>query len=129
MKEIHVGDESSFSRTFSREDIMNFAQISYDTGRHHVNSGKKLLVHGLLLATLPTKLGGDLNFIAKDMEFYFRNAVYEGDIILCIARLEKLVKQKKRLKCKFSFRCFNQNGVLVLEGISSGMIWNDGVTE
>jgi len=126
MKELKLGEEMSFTRSFTHEDIINFSNISKDTGIHHVDGTKKLLVHGLLLATLPTKLGGDLNFIASRMEFHFVSPAYENDIIECRARLEKIVEQKRRIKCEFSFKCMNQDSKVVMEGFSSGMIWKDG---
>jgi hypothetical protein len=40
-----------------------FADVSRDRGIHHVKSDEdgRLLVHGLLTATIPTKLGGDID--------------------------------------------------------------------
>ena len=126
MKVLRAGEEMKFSRSFTHEDIINFSKISKDMGIHHVDDTKKLLVHGLLLATLPTKLGGDLNFIASRMDFHFIAPAYENDIIECRARLEKIVDQKRRIKCEFSFKCINQNETVVMEGVSSEMIWKDG---
>ena len=41
------------------------------------------MVHGLLTATLPTKIGGDLNLIANEMIFRFHRPVFAGDTIRC----------------------------------------------
>ncbi len=43
-----------------------------------------LMAHGLLTATLPTKLGGDLNYIARTMEFEFLRPVYAGEELRCV---------------------------------------------
>ena len=118
------GDTFSFSRKFTREDILDFAGISHDHGSHHV-SGKRLIAHGLLVATLPTKLGGDLNFIGSEMHFNFLKPVYEGETVTCTGKAEKITSQSKRIKCLFSFVCHNEKNECVLTGTSSGMIRKD----
>ena len=117
-----LNDELSFTRHITREDILSFAETSQDHGIHHVE-GEKLLAHGLLVATLPTKLGGDLNFIASQMVFDFIKPVYENDIVTCTGKIEKIIEQSKRYKVWFSFVCHNENREEVLKGTSHGMIW------
>jgi acyl dehydratase len=82
---VQIGDTSSWERTFTIEDVQLFARISGDQGVHHMRPDKqgRILVHGLLTATLPTKLGGDLNFIAREMIFEFLRPVFTGDAIRC----------------------------------------------
>ena len=62
-----VGDVRVWERTFSEEDVRFFARFSGDEGEHHLEPDEqgRLMVHGLLTATLPTKIGGDMNFIAR----------------------------------------------------------------
>src|SRR3712207_8738612 len=64
-----VGDVVSWERTFTVEDVRRFAEYSGDEGVHHLEPDEKgrLMVHGLLTATLPTKVGGDINFIARQV--------------------------------------------------------------
>lgn len=61
---MQVGDVISWQRTFTEEDINLFARLSGDEGEHHLVPDEKgrLMAHGLLTATLPTKIGGDINF-------------------------------------------------------------------
>ena len=118
------GDLLQYSRLFTREDILAFAGLSHDTGRHHT-AAEKLMAHGLMVASLPTKLGGDISFIARDMEFHFLKPVYEHDEITCVGKLEKMTPQSKRTKLFFTFECRNQNGILVMHGSSNGHIWNE----
>lgn len=122
-KKLQPGSEYRYSRRISREDILHFAEISQDRGNHHVNPESRLMAHGLLIATLPTKLGGDLNFIASAFEFAFVKAVYEGETITCIAKMDSLLEQAKRYKATLSFQCINERGDLVMEGTTKGMIW------
>lgn len=120
---LKTGQEYNYSRQITREDILKFADISNDRGQHHVNLESKLLAHGLLIAALPTKLGGDINFIARTMEFHFIKAVYEGETITCTARVEKLLEQGKRYKVEIAFLCINESDEVVMEGTTKGMIW------
>jgi acyl dehydratase len=62
---MNIGDRISWRRTFTEEDVRRFNQMSGDQGIHHVAPDKdgRLMVHGLLTATIPTKIGGDMNFI------------------------------------------------------------------
>ena len=53
------GDVATYSRTFTTEDVEQFGELSGDRGSHHETDTP--MVHGLLTATLPTKLGGDLD--------------------------------------------------------------------
>ena len=80
-----VGDTLSWERTFTEEDIRLFARFSGDEGEHHLEPDEKgrLMVHGLLTATLPTKLGGDMNFIARQLVFQFLRPVFSGDTVRC----------------------------------------------
>jgi len=112
-----------YRRLISRDDILEFARISGDHGIHHTDQSQKLLAHGLLIATLPTKLGGDLNFIAREISFEFLKGVYEGETITCIGKIEKLMEQDTRFKAELLFSCSNENGEIVLKGKTKGMIW------
>ena len=118
-----LNEEFSYTRLITREDILQFADFSHDQGRHHVSTESRLLAHGLLVATLPTKLGGDINFIASSMEFQFLHPVYEGEIITCTAQFVKLVEQAKRYKGEISFQCKNESGEIVMTGKTKGMVW------
>ena len=52
---------------------------------HHVAPDEqgRLMVHGLLTATVPTKIGGDMNLIAREMKFQFHRPVFAGDTVIC----------------------------------------------
>jgi len=55
-----VGQRFTWIRTFTDEDVRQFAEVSGDRGAHHVQPGPdgRVMVQGLLTATLPTKIGG-----------------------------------------------------------------------
>ena len=86
------GETLSWTRTFTEDDIRDFARLSGDAGTHHLQPDEqgRLMAHGLLTATLPTKIGGDLNFIARELTFQFLRPVFAGDTITCEVTLVDL---------------------------------------
>src|ERR687895_1419736 len=84
-----VGDVVSWERTFTPEDVRRFAEYSGDEGEHHSQPDEqgRLMAHGLLTATLPTKIGGDMNLIARELSFQFHRPVFAGDTIECVVTL------------------------------------------
>lgn len=74
---LKVGDIIRFERTFTKEDVEVFTKVSMDEGDHHTNPDEqgRLIVQGLLTATLPTKIGGDYNVLARTMNFEFLRPV------------------------------------------------------
>ena len=121
---MQVGEVSSWERTFTIEDVQQFGQISGDLGIHHVQTDAqgRVLVQGLLTATLPTKLGGDLNFIARKMVFEFLRPAFTGDTIRCENTIERLEKQEGRTFMEVAFVCRNQSGKEILTGHVSGIV-------
>ena len=67
--QINEGDALTWSRTFTEKERLDFADLSGDKGAHHIQRDEegRLLVHGLLTASIGTKIGGDFNFIAREM--------------------------------------------------------------
>jgi 3-hydroxybutyryl-CoA dehydratase len=121
---MQIGDTSSWERTFTIEDVQLFSRISGDQGIHHMRPDKegRILVHGLLTATLPTKLGGDLNFIARQMVFEFLRPVFTGDAIRCENTITLLEHQDGSTLVEASFTCRNQHGKEVLTSHARGLI-------
>lgn len=79
------GDSYTHERTFTREDVRQFGDISGDDQPIHAEPDDRgrLVVQGLLTATLPTKIGGDLEVLASDMDISFRRPVYTGQRVVC----------------------------------------------
>ena len=120
--ELELGDEMSYERCFTRQDILNFAEISQDKGEQHMRLEKPVL-QGLLIATLPTKLGGDIDFIAISFECSFLKYAYADENLICTVRVESKLKQSKRIKCSYSFRCVNASGELITKGTFKGFVY------
>jgi 3-hydroxybutyryl-CoA dehydratase len=122
---LKVGEMITFERTFTREDVEVFTKISGDEGAHHVTPDEqgRFVVQGLLTATLPTKVGGDYNVLARTMNFEFLRPVFSGDTIICEVTIEKFERQdNNRISISASFLCSNQNEKQVLRGSFAGVI-------
>ncbi|HEY8761633.1 MAG TPA: enoyl-CoA hydratase [Candidatus Dormibacteraeota bacterium] len=121
---IELGSRSSWSRVFTVEDVRQFSEVSGDRGVHHVelDAEGRLMVQGLLTATLPTKLGGDLNYLAREMLFEFLRPVFTGDQIDCVSTTTKVERQPGRTYAEFAISCTNQAGKEVLRASTKGII-------
>jgi acyl dehydratase len=118
------GETRSYERTFSPADVEAFAAVSHDRGIHHVRPGEdgRLVVHGLLTATIPTKLGGDLDYLAQEMNFRFLRPVFTGDRIECDCVATVVEDRGDRTYVEFEISCTNQHGKQVLTGSTRGVI-------
>lgn len=122
---LKVGDIISFERSFTVEDVELFTKVSGDEGIHHITPDEqgRLVVQGLLTATLPTKVGGDHNVLARTMNFEFLRPVFTGDTIMCEVTIEEFEKQdNNRISILATFICTNQNEKQVLRGNFAGVI-------
>lgn len=124
---LKVGDIITFERKFTVRDVELFIEISGDEGIHHLTLDEqgRLVVQGLLTATLPTKVGGDHNVLARTMNFEFLRPVFTGDTIICDVKIDKYERQESknnRIAITASFSCTNQNEKEVLKGCFSGVI-------
>jgi acyl dehydratase len=121
---MQVGDVTSWERTFTREDVEQFGRISGDLGEHHVtpDAQGRLMVQGLLTATLPTKLGGDINFLARELSFEFLRPVFTGDTIYCENTITLLEQREGRTYLESTSVCRNQHGKEVLICRARGIV-------
>lgn len=121
---IEAGSVFFYEKTFNMEETLQFAKFSGDQGRHHIEPDEKgrLMVHGLFTASIGTRIGGDLNYIAKEINSEFIRPVFTGDTITCELTLTEVEQMEgfKRVVIKSIYR--NQNGKEVLIGSSHGII-------
>src|SRR5205823_5775530 len=99
-----AGDRHTYERVFSADEVKAFAELSGDIGVHHFTPDEqgRLMLHGLLTASLPTKLGGAMNFQAREMHFEFIKPAYSGERLSCLGVVESVILQRSRLKVAFS---------------------------
>lgn len=121
---MQVGDVRSWQRTFTEEDIRLFSRVSGDEGVHHMeyDAQGRLMAHGLLTATLPTKVGGDMNFIARELCFQFLRPVFAGDTVTCEVTISELQTEERFIRQSSTFLCRNQHGKEVMTGHAHGII-------
>jgi acyl dehydratase len=123
--DLETGTVVSHERTFTPEDVRQFSDVSGDEGDHHVETDDegRLLVQGLLTATLPTKVGGDLNVLAARMEFDFRRPVYTGQRVVCEVEFVELDRGEDRIDLVAEFEADRPDtGVVVMGGRFEGLI-------
>lgn len=120
------GEIHSFERTFTVEDVRQFAELSGDTQPRHTDpDGEgRLMVHGLLTATLPTKIGGELEVLAHTMEFDFVAPVYTGQRVTCRWTNDRVETREDRYEVSVTIVCETGDGV-VLRGRIEGVVWQD----
>jgi 3-hydroxybutyryl-CoA dehydratase len=118
------GETSTYTRTFTNEEVQQFAELSKDQGYHHMveDEDGTVVLHGLLTATMPTKLGGDLDFLARTMEFEFPRPAYTGVEITCESTIEEVTETDGRTEMVASFVCETETGEVVLRGKSEGVV-------
>lgn len=92
---VKVGDKIQFERTFTKKDVELFTKVSNDKGDHHhiPDDEGSFVIQVLLTATLPTKIGGDHNVLARTMNFEFSRPVFTEDTISCEVTIEKYEKE------------------------------------
>jgi acyl dehydratase len=121
------GETHAFERTFSAEDVRRFADVSGDDQPRHSEPDEegRLLVHGLLTATLPTKIGGDLGVLARTMEFEFVEPVYTGQRVACTWTTESVDEREDHYDLSVDVVCEKVDGDVVLTGTITGLVWKD----
>lgn len=121
------GEVRRHTRTFTEADVRQFADLSNDRGAHHEEPDEegRLVVHGLLTATLPTKIGGDLNVLARTMTFEFRRPVYTDEEIECVVTIDRVDEGGTRVDVGATIECRNRDDEVVLTGTFDGVILRD----
>lgn len=123
--DVSEGDTVTYTRAFTKDEVRQFADLSKDKGYHHLVAGEDdtLMVHGLLTATLPTKIGGDMNYVARKMDFEFVQPVYTGEQITCEVTVEEVTETDGRTELEATCLCTNEDDEVVLTADTSGVIF------
>ena len=125
--QFRVGDVYRWERSFTPEDVRVFGELSQDKGRHHVepDAEGRVMLQGLLTASLPTKIGGDLNFFAREMQIEFLRPVYSGERIRCEVTTRKVDELADRTALEFSVTIVNERDKEVARGRITGVIFRE----
>jgi acyl dehydratase len=127
------GDVHVVERTFTAEEVEAFARVSRDTQAIHTERDPPM-VHGLLTATLPTEVGGDLEVLARTMEFEFLAPVYAGDTVRCEWTTDRVDTRDDRHDLTATVECRRIESAWadadpdpdpVLRGRIEGLVWRE----
>jgi len=123
---LKVGDSFSLSRTFTEKDVHQFADITRDYNPVHFDERfsaakkfKSRICHGLLVASMLSEIGGQIGWLAAEMNFQFKQPVFLGETVLCVFSITD-IDPGGRATAKVEYR--NQHGELVLEALLRGIL-------
>lgn len=119
------GELASVSRAFTREDVETFASLPGDEGAHHVEPDDegRVLVHGLLRAALPSRLGCERDFLATATRYEFHRAVGTGVEITCSLTTDSVTGRADRYEVESSAVCRNEGGDTRTTAGYEGIVW------
>jgi 3-hydroxybutyryl-CoA dehydratase len=119
-----AGDVITWERAFTVEEVKEFARLSGDDAVHHMvpDDQGRIMVQGLLTMTLPTKIGGELDFIASDISYQFLRPVFVGQTIRCRLRILVAEREAARWRLEIETICYNSVNKEVLKGVTRGVI-------
>ncbi len=112
MTEPIEGETRTYERTFTVDDVQQFAALTGDDQPRHTepDADGRVMVQGLLTATLPTKLGSDSEVLASTMEIDFHRPVYTGEPITCRSTYDTVVERDDRYEFTSDVVCENADG-------------------
>lgn len=121
------GTTRTFERTFTVDDVQQFAELTGDDQPRHTEPDEdgQVMVQGLLTATLPTKLGSDSEVLASAMDINFHRPVYTGELITCQSTFDTVVERDDRYDFTTDVVCENADEQIVLTSATEGLIWKD----
>lgn len=123
---LNAGDSFIVVRQFREEDMLAFADITRDYNPVHFETRfgqlkdfKGRICHGLLVGGILTEVGGQIGWLASEMNFRFKRPVYFGDTIECTFTITE-IDAHNRARAEAIYR--NQDGVVVLEADLGGIL-------
>ena len=123
---LKAGDSFIISRTFSEKDMMAFAGITRDYNPVHFDDRfakaknfKGRVCHGLLTAGMITEIGGQIGWLATQMNFKFKKPVYFGDTITCCFTITE-VDEHGWARAEGTMQ--NQEGLVMVEAWITGRL-------
>jgi acyl dehydratase len=125
IEDLAVGQRFTWRRSITHEDILATVRLTGDQGGYHVDEAfarragfRTLIAPGLLQGSLATKLGGDLNFLAREMAYQFLKPVYAGDDLEVSFEVVAVEREKNRVT--FQGGVINQAGEQVVTFRATG---------
>lgn len=121
---IQEGDRATVVRTFSVEEVRAFAELSGDVGVQHLapDAQGRLMVHGLLVASLPTKVGGEMNFLARELTFEFLRPAWTSVPIQCEVVVTRIEPTEHGIRLESAWECKDPDGAVLMRGRGRGLV-------
>lgn len=121
---LQPGDRAVWSRTFTEADVVLFGGLTADANPYHFDGEfarrsrfGKPIVHGLLVGSMLTHVGGQWAWLASSMSFEFVAPVYVGDTITVEVTIDAVGEKGRHAA---SARFVNQAGTEVLRARLAG---------
>lgn len=125
---IRLGDTAKMEKTFTEEDIHQFAKLTGDFGKLHTDAAfaakygfGRPVVHGILTGSLLSSIMGTTlpgaGTILMDEKLTFTAPVYAGDTITASIQLTHIEEKKRWYIGEFHGTCKKADGTLAVEGI------------
>ena len=123
---LKVGDTFVVLRKFTEADMLAFADVTRDYNPIHferrfvqTKNFDDRICHGLLVGSILTEVGGQIGWLASEMNFRFKRPVYFGDTIECTFTIYE-IDERNRARADVIYR--NQEGTIVLEADLAGIL-------
>ena len=123
---LSVGDTFVVTRQFTEADMLSFADVTRDYNPIHfekrfadAKNFRDRICHGLLVGSILTEVGGQIGWLASEMNFRFKQPVYFGDTIECTFTISE-IDERNRARAEAIYR--NQDGTIILEADLAGII-------
>ena len=121
-----AGDTFVVTRQFTEDDMLAFADVTRDYNPIHfdkrfadVKNFNGRICHGLLVGSILTEIGGQIGWLASEMNFRFKRPVYLGDTVECTFTI-KHIDARNRARAEAIY--LNQDGDVVLEADLAGIL-------
>ena len=120
-----AGDVITHERAFTPDEVREFGSMTGDTQAIHTDPDDdgRLIVQGLLSGSIVTKIGGDLGYIARTIEYEFLKPVYTGESITCELTVSRVMDRDDRYNLENDVVFRNEDEEVVIEAHSTGLIW------
>lgn len=119
IEDVYVGMQRIFTRTVSEADLEATMRLTGDHGGYHTDADfarsagfRTVILPGLFQAGMVTQIGGELNFLAREITFRYLKPVYVGDVLRCTVTVSAVYPERQRIDV--TGEVTNQDGVPVL---------------
>lgn len=120
-----IGDRASLTKTFTEQDIEDFARVTLDDNGVHLDPElarrglfRRPVVHGVLVGSLISSVMGTQlpghGTVLQEQEIKYVNPVYPGDTITAEVVLTQVDEQAKYYVATLEGTCRNQDGIEVV---------------